>query len=420
MPRRHDGKQQADPAPAGYDPRRVGWPRSRPEWVLVAVITMVVGVATVVAPGWGVPSGQVGTFTRLLSPGPEPCVKCPQSLDRRPANPVRPPSLNSAAIAAANDPSIVDVTSTLASQGSEAAGSGMVLTASGEILTNNHVIENATSIVVKISSGSQTFPAKVVGTDVVHDVAVLQAQGPSGLPVLPLGNSAQVSVGDSVIAIGNALNRPGPPAVTEGSITGVARSITVQNDVGVAEQLSDLFETTAQLEPGNSGGPLFDATGRVIGMNTAATTGSNPNFGSNDGFAIPINDAIGIVHQIEHAPGTRTVNPGTSGLLGVAVQFNGSAGDGEHAPAGRASSGAQGRAGALVVQVQAGSPAENAGLVSGDDIVSVDGQTITSSATFTQTIAAKNAGDTVQISWIDQQGNHHSVAIQLASRPAPA
>jgi S1-C subfamily serine protease len=422
MARWHGGNQPTDSAPAaGFDRRRAGWPRSRRLWAFAGVITMVgaaVGVSAAVTYGSGVRSDRFATFTRFSSPGPDPCVKCPQSLDRRPTNPLRPPSLNSAVIAAATDSSIVDITSTLAGQGGEAAGTGMVLTASGEILTNNHVIANATSVVVKVSNGSQTFPAKVVGTDAVHDVAVLQAQGASGLPVIPLDNSSQVSVGDSVVAIGNALNRPGPPTVTEGTITGVARSITVQNDVGVAEQLSNLFETTAQLEPGNSGGPLFDTPGRVIGMNTAATTGSNPNFGSNDGFAIPINDAIGIVHQIEHAPGTGTVNPGAPGFLGVNVQFNGSAGDGGHSPAGRASSGDQGRAGALVVGVQAGSPAENAGLVPGDEIVSVDGQTVTSSTTFTQVIGAKHAGDTVQISWVDQQGNHHSAAIQLASPPA--
>lgn len=397
------------------------WLRRCLGWVLAGVITMCgAGVAA------GAPTlsssamhpERLATFTRSLSPGPDQCVKCPRSQGLRPISPVRPPGLNSAAIAATNDPSIVDVTSTLASQGSEAAGTGMVLTAAGEILTNNHVVQGATSIVVKISNGFRSFPAHVVGTDVVHDVAVVQAEGASGLPVAPLGNSLQVSVGDGVVAIGNALNRPGPPAVTEGSITGVGLSITVQNDGGVAEQLSNLFEITAQLEPGNSGGPLFDAAGRVIGMNTAATTGSNASSSSSDGFAIPINDAIGIVHQIEHSPGTRTANPGTPGYLGIAFEFNGSATDGAHAPAGHGSSRAS-RAGALVVGVQPGSPAERAGLVAGDDIVSVDGQTITSAANFTQLIGAKQAGDTIQIGWIDQQGINHSAAVQLAGRPSP-
>src|SRR5712692_10257225 len=165
------------------------------------------------------------------------------------------------------EPAVVDITSTVGHGNGTAAGTGMVLTPSGEVLTNNHVIESATSISVKISTGSKTYPATVVGTDRTDDIAVLQMQGASGLRTVALGNSSRTSVGDPVMAIGNAFNRPGPPAVTEGTITALGRSITVRDATGGDQPLSDLIETDARLVPGNSGGPLLDSAGQVVGMN---------------------------------------------------------------------------------------------------------------------------------------------------------
>jgi len=338
------------------------------------------------------------------------------------------------AIANNEDPAIVDVTSTLAGQGGEAAGTGMILTSTGEILTNNHVIEGSDSITVKVSNGDRTYPAQVLGTDVVDDVALIQAEGASGLPTITLGNSSQLAVGDAVVAIGNAYNKPGAPTVTSGAITGLNRAISVRSDLGANEQLSDLVETNAQLEPGNSGGPLFDATGQVIGMNTAAAQGNIPQGGTNDGYAIPVNDALTIVHQIETGRSNGNVSAGQTGqegFLGVDVSdggsggggFGGGFGDGGFGGGGGGrfgNSGGGGGTGVVVSNVQSGSPADTAGLAQGDEIVSVDGQSITSANQLTQIISTKHPGDSVKIVWIDGSGDQQSASVRLGSRQSAA
>jgi S1-C subfamily serine protease len=326
-----------------------------------------------------------------------------------PVNPVSQQKLDPSAIATNSDPAIVDVTATLGFQNGEAAGTGMVLTSNGEILTNNHVIADATALSVKISSRSQTYPAKLVGTDPTDDVAIIQAQGVSGLSTLSLGSSASVSVGDGVVAIGNALNRPGPPTVTQGTVTALGRSINVRSDFGNSESLSNLIEHDAQLEPGNSGGPLFDAAGKVIGMNTAAASGAIPTqgttAGTNDGFAIPINDALTIAHQIEGGKSSGNVNVGAPAFLGVSVQNSGSNGFNDGS-------------GPTVESVQPSSPASNAGLVAGDQITAVDGTSVSTATQLTQIIQSKHPGDTVRITWVDRSGQQQSASVRLGSRGA--
>ena len=331
-------------------------------------------------------------------------------------------------IANNEDPAIVDVTSTLAGQAGEAAGTGMILTSTGEILTNNHVIEGSASITVKISNSDRTYPAHVLGTDVVDDVALIQAEGASGLPTITLGNSSQLAVGDAVVAIGNAYNKAGPPTVTSGAVTGLNRAISVRSDLGANEQLSDLVETNAQLEPGNSGGPLFDATGHVIGMNTAAAEGNIPQGGTNDGYAIPVNDALTIVHQIETGKSNGNVSAGQEGFLGVDVSDGGGGpgggfGDGGFGGGGGGrfgNSGSGGGTGVVISGVQSGSPADNAGLTQGDQIVSVDGQSITSANQLTQIISTKHPGDSVKIVWVDASGDQQSASVRLSARQSAA
>jgi S1-C subfamily serine protease len=320
--------------------------------------------------------------------------------------------LNASEIATQVDPAIVDVTSTLALEGATAAGTGMVVTPGGEVLTNNHVIEGATSITVKIGSRSQTYSARVLGTDPTDDVALLQVQGVSGLPTVRLGDSAHVNVGQSVVAIGNALNLPGPPKVTEGTVTGLNRSITVRDSLGHSEQLSSLIQTNASLQPGNSGGPLIDATGKVVGMNTAAAAGT-ADTGSDVGFAIPINAANAIVQQIQGGHESTSVRLGMTAFLGVRLQpddsVNGSGPSGGATPTG---------SGAVIESVNAGSPAKAAGLVAGDTITSFGGAPVTTATSLTQLVHAKHPGDAVTMIWTDSSGQQHTATVHLTSGPA--
>jgi S1-C subfamily serine protease len=322
-----------------------------------------------------------------------------------PATPVRKQDLSAAAIASRDDAAIVDVISTLGYQNGQAAGTGIVLTANGEILTNNHVIAGSTAVTVKVSTGSQTYKATVIGTDATNDIAVLQAQGASGLTTAPLGNSSGVTVGQPVVAIGNALNKPGLPTVTEGAVTGLGRSISVIGDSGVAEQLQNLVETSAPLQPGNSGGPLFDTTGQVVGINTAASAGNIPNGGTTDGYAIPIGDALTVAHQIESGHSTTTAHIGASPFLGIQVR-GGTRGLGS------------GGSGVLVAGVEPGTPAESAGITAGDQIIAVSGTTVASQRELTAALSSKHPGDTVTVTWVDQSNGQHQAAVRLAAGPA--
>ncbi len=341
----------------------------------------------------------------------------PSSRSSSPARPVAQHQLNASEIATQVDPAIVDVTSTLSLEGATAAGTGMVVTPSGEVLTNNHVIEGATDITVKVGSRSQTYNARVLGTDPTDDVALLQIEGVSGLPTVKLGASSQVTIGQPVVAIGNALNLPGPPKVTQGTVTGRGRSINVRDGLGNSEQLSNLIQTDAALQPGNSGGPLIDAGGSVIGMNTAASADTTET-ASNVGFAIPIDAANSIVQQIQGGHESTNVRLGATAFLGVRLQSdangNGPGGGGSRGGGRGGSVGS----GAVLQSVDAGSPAQAAGLGAGDTIISFDGQPVSSAATLTQLVQAKHPGDTVTIEWTDSSGQQHSASARLTSGPA--
>ncbi|HEY6379600.1 MAG TPA: trypsin-like peptidase domain-containing protein [Candidatus Dormibacteraeota bacterium] len=304
-------------------------------------------------------------------------------------------------IAAQVDPGIVDVTSTLGGQGAIAAGTGMVVTSSGEVLTNNHVIQGATSIDVLIAGTGPTYSAHVVGADPTNDVALLQIDGASGLKTVHLGDSSTVSVGDAVVALGNALGRQGTPSVSQGHVTALNQTITASDQGGGnPETLNGLIQIDAPIQPGDSGGPLVDASGKVIGMDSAADGGG---FGgqtpSTVGFAIPVNSAMAIVKQLESGGGAPSSVPtGQRALLGVDVQDATS----------------QGVSGALIVQVPTGSPADTAGIVAGDVIVGFDGQPIDSPATLGAAIRTHQPGDGVVVVWLDQTGQQYSATVTLA------
>jgi S1-C subfamily serine protease len=347
------------------------------------------------------------------------------------ASAVSASKVNVSAITAQVDPAVVDITSTLGYQDGQAAGTGMVVTSSGEVLTNNHVIEGATSIAAKVAGTSKSYPAKVLGVDPSDDVALIQLQGASGLPTVQLGNSSTVAVGDPVVAIGNALDLPGSPTVTEGTVSALNRSIQAgDSSSSNTEQLSGLIQTDAPLAPGNSGGPLVNSHAQVIGMNTAAATGAeNQSTSSNVGFAIPINKAAAIMQTIQSGS---TSNPkiryGAPAFLGVQVESVSSAGNGIFGNGGIGGffggqfGGGQGptsaTSGAEIVAVESNTPAASIGLEQGDVITSFDGKTINSPNDLTQVISTLKPGDRVQIGWVDTAGQQHSTTVQLGSGPA--
>jgi S1-C subfamily serine protease len=170
------------------------------------------------------------------------------------------------------------------------AGSGMILTPDGEVLTNNHVVAGATSLTVTLFGQDDPLPAHVIGTDPAQDLALVQIEDQHGLPTVQLGDSNAAQVGDDVVAIGNALALAGGPTVTEGIVSSVDRNLVAQSDFnGKTESLSGLLQTDAPINPGNSGGPLVDSQGEVIGMNTAVAESSAGNApAQNIGFAIAI------------------------------------------------------------------------------------------------------------------------------------
>ena len=275
----------------------------------------------------------------------------------------RPAVLTTAQVAAQTDPGLVDIVSNLGLQQAESAGTGLVLTPSGEILTNNHVIKGATAIKVRDIGNGRTYPAKVVGYDQSRDIAVIQAVGASGLQTAALGDSSTVKVGDKVVALGNALGKGGTPSVAVGHVAGLGASIMASDEgAGTSEQLTGLIHHTAPIQPGDSGGPLVSNTGKVIGIDTAASGSSGFQFQQSartQAFAIPINDAVALAQQIEAGQASATIHIGPTGLLGVGVQSASQA----------ASSGISAGSGAVVEQALPGTPAARAGITAGDVIV---------------------------------------------------
>lgn len=182
--------------------------------------------------------------------------------------------LSTSAIAALVDPCLVDVVSTLGYQDAISEGTGLALTLSGEVLTNNHVIEGATSIKITDVGNGRSYPATVAGYDPGGDIAVLQLSGASGLKTVTVSSSSKAAIGEKVIALGNAGGKGGTPAVAAGTVTGLNETITATDEAtGTAEQLTRLIRTNAALQAGDSGGPLVSTTGTVIGLDTAASSG---------------------------------------------------------------------------------------------------------------------------------------------------
>ena len=297
---------------------------------------------------------------------------------------------------------VVVINTNLAYQGGRAAGTGIVLSSSGEVLTNNHVIRGATTIRIVLPGTGRSYTAKVVGYDVTDDVAVLQASGATNLKTVVLGDSTKLKLGQAVRAVGNA-GGTGSLVSASGKVTGLARSITVSDDQGGATRLTGLIETDAALQAGDSGGPLFNAAGDVVGMDTAASVGSGyRELASTDGYAIPTNKALAIAARIEGGKASATVHIGGTALLGVQLDT------------GRFADTASG---AVIAGVLPGGPAAAAGLAPGDVITRFGGRAISSPGALGAMVLARKPGAHVSITYIDQAGATHKTTITLGSGP---
>ncbi len=339
-------------------------------------------------------------------------------------------------IAAEVDPGLVDINTTLNYQGEEAAGTGMVLTSTGEVLTNNHVIDGATSISVTDIGNGKTYTATVVGYDRTDDVAVLQLAHASGLKTVDLGDSSAAKIGESVVAIGNAGGSGGTPSVAGGSVTALNQSITASDDGGGnAEQLSGLLETNAGIEPGDSGGPLVKTSGQVLGMDTAASTDGTSSQSSaqstsgtvssgTQAYAIPIDKALSLATQIEAGTASTTVHIGATAFLGVEVESTdaGSSGTGSFGGFGGFGDSGQGTtggttSGALVAGIASGTPASVAGLSAGDTITSVGDHTVSSPTALSQVMLSLKAGQSTTITYVNLSGQSETTTVTLTAGP---
>jgi S1-C subfamily serine protease len=306
------------------------------------------------------------------------------------------------------EPGLVDVNTVLGYQDLAAAGTGMVIGDTGVVLTNNHVIDGATSITVTDLKNNKTYSATVTGYDLMGDVAVLQLQGAAGLATVPVGDSATVQPGDQVVALGNAGGTGGLPSVVTGEVTALDQSITAVDEAsGASENLTQLIETNAAIQAGDSGGPLIDTAGKVVAMNTAASSGFLFGGGATAGYAIPIDVINPVIAQIEARTASSTVHIGPTAFLGVEVATFPN----------RYGSQPGTTTGVEVVDVDEGTPAQRVGLVPGDVIVSLNGQGVATPTALATAMQQLLPGDTVQLGWEDISGASHRGTVALASGP---
>ncbi len=352
-------------------------------------------------------------------------------------------------------PGLVVINSRLQDDGADvsgAAGTGMIISRSGLVLTNNHVIDASNGLTATVVSTGKTYPAVYLGYDKGSDVAVIRLEGASGLTPVPLGDSSAVRVGDRVVAMGNA-NGTGSITTVTGAITGLNEAITASDEGSSesAEHLTGMLQTDADIVRGDSGGPLVTAAGKVIGMDTASSSDIMASQ-QNMGFAIPINKAITVARQIIAGKPGPGVHIGATGFVGVLVptapgggqsaqtsprvqlqqmeeseqQDLGPGGSLYPAPGGCLSNTADAgipehiapaSSGALVLGALCDSPAAAAGLAAGDVITSAAGQQVSSPASLTTILATVRAGKKITVVWVTPAGQTITRLVTLAQIP---
>jgi len=392
---------------------------------------------------------------------PSSSAVAPAPAQTAPSSPAPLPSYggttaSEAAILKKVEPGLVIINTTLTYNSELAAGTGMVISSDGLVLTNNHVIENSTKITATVVSTGRTYPAKVVGYDVTGDVAEIKLTGASGLHTIPIGDSAKVKSGDSVLAMGNA-NGQSQIVPAPGQVTGLNQTITASDEGGTVstETLHGMIETNADIISGDSGGPLASAAGDVIGMDTAGDGGSFSEQQSSTGYAIPINTALKIASQISAGQASSTIVIGYPPFIGIYIGQGSSAnpqtqaqeqepsnggfgggfgGFGNGSGNGSGSSGnascytsdanltvpstiAPVNSGTLVLGTICGSPAASAGLTAGSVITAVNGQSVGAPQSLTSIMSKFKPGASVSLSWVTPSGQDKTGQLTLTAGP---
>lgn len=285
----------------------------------------------------------------------------------------------------------------------EGAGTGMIISENGYVLTNRHVVQGVDSVRVVLSDGTSYEDVEVIGTDPANDIAFLKIKNVKGLTPVTIGDSSKAEVGEKVIAIGNALGQY-RTSVTSGIISGIGRPLVAGSEArGDLEQLNNLLQADAAINPGNSGGPLVNLDGEVIGINTAIDQEAQ-----GIGFAIPINDAKGLISSVTASGTVKRAFLGVAHITitpEVAKQYKLSISYGAYI------TNEDGDA------VTTGSPAATAGLREGDIITKVDGKKIYASNPLMSAIASHQPGDKITLTYL-RDGKEKTISITLATYPS--
>jgi len=343
----------------------------------------VVSVSAVIGLGLGLGLGAV------------PATASPSTLalDRFSDRPMLP--LDPSAIVGQVGPQLVNISTKFGYNNAVGAGTGIVIDPGGTVLTNNHVISGATDISAFAVANGQIYGVDVVGYSRTADVAVLQLRGGGGLPSANIGGG--VGIGEPVVALGNAGGQGGTPSAVAGRVVALNQTVTATDTLtGANEVLGGLIQADAAIRPGDSGGPMVNSGGQVIGMNTAATDSYKMSGGQ--GFAIPIGAAMGVAGQIRSGAGSNTVHIGPTAFLGLGVMDSGGNG-------------------ARVERVVGSGPAAAAGVSAGDVITSLDNVPINGATAMTEVLVPHHPGDTVILHWRTRDGGDRSAPVTLADGP---
>ena len=448
----HGPTMPMPPMPPRPPRRRVG----ALSYLLVALAAGALGAGSVVAlyhPASNT-SASAQPSSGALKPAAPPSAAIPQPSAAIPQPSTASPSTSAGEQAIVNkvQPGLVIINTTLQYDSEQAGGTGMVLNADGLVLTNNHVIEDSTSITATDVANGHSYQAKVVGYDVTGDIALIQLQGASGLRTAPLGNSSDTKTGDSVVAMGNA-NGQDAIVPAAGQVTALNQTITAGDPGGsiTQETLHGMIQTNADIISGDSGGAVANSAGQVIGMVTAGNDGGfSVQQPSSVGYAIPINTALTVAQQIRQGQASSTVAIGYPPFLGVYIgqaansnpqaqaeqESNGLGGNGFGGFGGNGGrrNGSQScytsdrdlavpatianvSSGTLIIGTICGGPAQAAGMTAGSVITAVNGQAIGAPESLTGVVSKYHPGDTISITWVSPSGQRSTSSIKLTAGP---